>query len=138
MAQSEARRHDPVEEALEQGREGAPPRRVDENQMLGPVDVALGADEVRFQRLLFGRGFMHIGIKSDIAQDQFTALHARLARAVSAGVEARAAQAVAAGMGEDLQAAQGIRRGRAIPSRPNARRSGRSRTSGRPSPGRGP
>lgn len=107
MAESEARRHDTVEKTLQQGREGAPPRRVDENQVFGPVDVALGTDKVRFQRLLFGRGRVHVGIEPHLAQDQFATLHARLARAVRAGVEECTAQAVATRMSEDEKAAHG-------------------------------
>jgi hypothetical protein len=48
---------------------------------------------------------VHIGIEPHLAQDQFAALHACLARTAGAGVLERAAQAVAARVGEDQQAA---------------------------------
>ena len=43
------------------------------------------------QWLLFGRGRMHVGIEPHLAQNQVPALHARLARAMCAGVEECAA-----------------------------------------------
>jgi hypothetical protein len=66
-----------------------------------PLDVALGTNEVRFQRLLLGRDRVHIGIEADFAQDQFPTLNTRLTGTSGASVKERAAQTVAARMSEN-------------------------------------
>jgi hypothetical protein len=73
--------------------------------MFRPRDVALGTNEVRFQRLLLGRDRVHVGIEPHLAQDQFPTLNARLTGTSGIGVKKRAAQAVAARMSENQKAA---------------------------------
>src|SRR5690606_6537305 len=51
VLEGETGQEDPVEEALEQCRQPAPPDRIDEHQMLGPVNQPLGLEQVRFQAL---------------------------------------------------------------------------------------
>ena len=92
MAEGKARRHYAVEEAFEQRRKGAPPGRVDENQVLGPSDVALGPDQVRLKRLLLGRVRVDIRIETRLAQNQHPALHAGLQRTRAVSVKECAAK----------------------------------------------
>ncbi len=73
--------------------------------MLCPFDVVLRAQQIAFQRLLLGRGDMDVGIEVQLAQDQFAAVDAGLARAIGAGVEQAATQAVTTRMSQDQQAA---------------------------------
>lgn len=101
MMEGKARRHDAVEESLEQGREGAPPSRIYEPQVLRPRDVVLGAYKVRFQRLQLGRRRVDIRIESHLTQNQLTALHACLPRPPGVGIEECTTQAVATRMGEN-------------------------------------
>ncbi|VTL97415.1 Uncharacterised protein [Pseudomonas aeruginosa] len=108
VAEGEARLQGAVEEALQQGRQAAPPDRVDEHQVLGPVDLPLRFQQVGLEHLALLVALVEDRVEGQLAEFQF-AHHVVLApRALGVAFGEQVAEALALGRADDQQDALAV------------------------------
>lgn len=108
VAEGEARLQDAVEEALQQRRQAAPPDRVDEHQVLGPVDLPLRFQQVGFEHLALFVAFVEDRVEGQLAQLQFAHHVILAARALGVAFGEQVAEALALGRADDQQDALAV------------------------------